>query len=198
MRALTAIVGAVAVTFSVGSATHVRVSAQEVSAPAMSPADTNDLIRRRCLVCHNAAKPFGGLNFELFDAAKPDPAVALMMSIKVSQDGALFAAGDPTPDRATIDEFVRVMRASADQSASGEWTIDLQVDPRAKNRGYSWVVAQKRSDAGEVRLTCNGATRQFEATPTQPRPDFQGLSPTLQGVFTWCLEGPPTTAEPPK
>jgi hypothetical protein len=164
----------------------------------MSPGDTNDLIRRRCVVCHSAAKPLGGLNFQLFDAAKPDPAVALMMSIKVSQDNALFAAGDPVPDRATIDEFVRVMRASADQSASGPWSLDLQVDPRTNNSGHSWVIAQRRSDAGEVRLTCNGKTRQFEATPAQPRPDFRGLSPTLQGIFEWCVEGPPTSPEPLK
>ena len=195
MRTLTAIVAAVAVTFSVGSARHARAFAQEVSAPAMSPADTNDLIRRRCVVCHSAAKPLGGLNFQLFDAAKPDPAVALMMSIKVSQDNALFAAGNPIPDRATIDAFVRVMRASADQSASGPWTIDLQA---RTNTGHSWVVARKLSDAGEVLLTCDGKTRRFEATPAQPQPDFRGLSPTLQGIFEWCIEGSPTSPEPPK
>jgi hypothetical protein len=84
------------------------------------------------------------LNFQLFDAARPDPAVALMMSIKVSQDNALFASGNPVPDRATIDEFVRVMRASADQKAAGPWRIDLQVDPRTNNGGHSLVIAQRR------------------------------------------------------
>jgi hypothetical protein len=163
----------------------------------MSPGDTNDLIRRRCVVCHSAAKPLGGLNFQLFDAAKPDPAVALMMSIKVGQDNALFAAGNPAPDRATIDEFVRVMRASADQSASGPWRIDLQVDPRS-NSGHNWVIAEKQSGGDQVRLTCNGKTRQFEATPAQPRPDLRGLSPTLQGIFQWCIEGAPTGPEPLK
>jgi len=193
MRAVTLLV--VAVAFSVGTVRHVRAFGQDVTPPAMSAAEANDLIHRRCVVCHNTKAPLGGLNFQLFDAVKPDPAVALMMSIKVSQDGALFAAGNPAPDRATIDEFVRVMRASADQSASGPWSVDLQVDPRTKNRGHSWVVAVRQSDAGEVRLTCNGATRQFEVTPTQPQPDFQGLSLTLRGMFAWCLEGPPTNTE---
>jgi hypothetical protein len=161
----------------------------------MSPAEANDLIRRRCVVCHSAQMPLGGLNFQLFDAAKPDPAVALMASIKVSRDNALFAAGNPVPDRATIDEFVRVMRASADQSASGPWTIDLQA---RTNTGHSWVVAEKQSDAGKVQLTCDGKTRQFEATPARARPDLEGLSPTLQGIFKWCSEGRPTGQEPPK
>lgn len=193
MRALTVILTTVAVTLSIGAVRHARAAVQGgvATPPTMSAADTNDLIRRRCVVCHNQQTPLGGLNFQLFDATTPDPGVALMMSIKVSQDGALFAAGDPVPNKATIDEFVRVTRKSADQGASGPWTIDLQVDPRTKDRGYSWVVAQRRSDAGEVRLTCNGATRQFETTPPQPQPDFEGLSPILRGVFAWCIEGPP-------
>lgn len=193
MRALTIFVAALSV---VGSIQTARVFAQDaVPRTSMSVADANDLIRRRCVVCHNAAKPLGGLNFELFDAAKPDPAVALMISIKVSRDDAMSAADAARPSQTTIDEFVRVMRAWADQSTSGPWTIDLQVDPRAPNRGHSLVVADKRLDMGDVRLTCNGRTRRFEAMPSQPQADLAGLSPTLRGVFSWCLGGPPTPAE---
>src|SRR5262245_2598297 len=140
MRTTMTVVAVLTVTLLAGTARHVRGAAQsDATSPSMSPVEANDLIRRRCVVCHNTAKPLGGLNFQLFNASDPDPAVALMISIKVSQDGALFAAGEPAPGRATIDEFVRVMRASADQSASGPWTIDLQVDPRTKARGHSWV-----------------------------------------------------------
>jgi hypothetical protein len=195
MRPTTSIVAALTLALAAAS---VPASAQNAGTPpAMSAADANDLIHRRCVVCHNAAKPLGGLNFELFDAATPDPAVALMMSIKVSEDGALFAAGRPVPDRETIDAFVRFMRASADPRAAGPWTIDLQADPTTHN-GHHWVVAERRSDAGVVRLACNGKIRQFEATPARPRPDFDGLSPILRGVFTWCLEGSPSPAEAAK
>jgi hypothetical protein len=117
-----------------------------------------------------------------------------MMSVKVSKDAAMFAAGDPAPSTAIIDSFLRAIGASAVQSesVSGLWTIDLQPDPRDPSRGHAVVVAHKRSDTGEVRLTCNATKRQFEATPIQPQPDFHELSPILHGVFTWCLEGPPT------
>ena len=196
MRALTIFAAALSVVGSIGTA---RVFAQDATPPTvMSAADANALIGRRCVVCHNAAKPLGGLNYQLFDAAKPDPAVALMISIKVSRDDAMSAADSARPSQATIDEFVRLMRALADQSASGPWTIDLQVDPRAPNRGHSLVVADKRSDMGDLRLTCNGRTRQFEAMPSQPPADLEGLSPTLRGVFAWCLGGPPTPAEAAK
>ncbi len=182
MRALAMIMAAVAVTFS-GTERRVGVSAQEaVASPAMSPSDVNDLIRRRCVVCHNTAKPLGGLNLQLFDATQPDPAVALMMSVKVDMDGALFAAGKPVPSAATIDEFLRALRASATQS--GPWTVSLE---SALGRGHALVVARTHSAAGEARFTCNGATRTFESTPTQGQPAFEGLSPTVQNVFTWCL-----------
>ena len=188
MRALTVILTTVAVTFSIGAVRQARASVQGgVAAPTMSAADTNDLIRRRCVACHNTAKPFGGLNLQLFDATTPDPAVALMMSVKVGKDGAMFAAGDPAPTNATIDEFIRVLSAYAIQreSVSGPWAVDLQDDP---GRGHSLVVARKRSDTGEVRLTCHGATRKFEVTPSQPLTDFEGLSPTLRDLFAWCRE----------
>src|SRR5262245_44694653 len=85
MRAL-AIIGAAVVAFSVGAAGQGRPSARNVSATAMSAAETNGLIRSRCVVCHNTLNLLGGLNLELYDAVKPDPGVALMMSIKVSKD----------------------------------------------------------------------------------------------------------------
>lgn len=178
------------IVFAATTIDHCSAAAQDATGAA-SPAGTNDLIRQRCVVCHNTAKPLGGLNLQLFDAAKPDPAVALMMSIKVSKDGAMFAAGDPAPSTATIEEFLRLTRASAVQSesVSGPWTIDLQTDPRAPDRGHAVVVAYRRSASGEVRLTCNATKRLFEVTPSQPRPDFQGLSPIMRAVFTWCLDG---------
>src|SRR5262245_59134205 len=93
----------------------ISVSAQEASSLTMTPGETNELVQRRCVVCHNAEKPLGGLSLQQFDAAKPDAGLALMMSVKVSEDGALFAAGNPIPDQATINEFVRTMRAFAAQ-----------------------------------------------------------------------------------
>jgi hypothetical protein len=190
MRARTALLAVMAlVTLSMGTVQQVRAAIQNgIELPPISAADTNDLIGRRCVVCHNAAKPLGGLNLQTFDAAKPDPAVALMMSVKVGKDGAMSAAGNPQPNQATIDEFLRVLTTYSvqNESVSGPWTVDLQVDPRTPNRGHALVIAHKRSDAGAVRLTCNGATRQLDVSPTQATKDFEGLSPTLRDLFAWC------------
>ncbi len=184
MKALAMIMAAVAVTFS-GTERRVGAAAQEaVAPPAMLASDINDLLRRRCVVCHNTAKPLGGLNLQLFDAAQPDPAVALMMLVKVDMDGAMFAAGKPVPSTATIDEFLRALRGTQSEGVPGPWTVTLESAP---GRGHALVVARKHSAAGEVRVTCNGATRTFESTPTQLPPNFEGLSPTVQNVFTWCL-----------
>ena len=114
-----------------------------------------------------------------------------MMSVKVSRDGAMAAAGNPTPGKASIDEFLRVMSTFAIQDKSGPWTIDLQVDPRTPARGHSLLVAHRRSDAGDVRLTCNGATRQLDVSPMHSPIDFEGLSPTVHNVFAWCLGDAP-------
>jgi hypothetical protein len=191
MRALIASLVAVTATLCVHTVGHLRASDQQ--GDALSADDTNDLIRRRCVLCHSTANARGGLNLQLFDAHQPDAAVALMISVKVGKDGAMFAAGDPPPSRATVDEFVRVMARYAAQNGplSGSWTIDLQADPAAVSRGHSVVLARKQSDAGEVRMTCNGAVRKFESTHAQPPITFEGLSPALRSVFTWCLGDAP-------
>jgi hypothetical protein len=199
MKALTAgLTTVVALVLLIGLTKHVRAANQEPVAPSMSPADANDLIRRRCVVCHTAAMPSGGINFQLFDAASPDPGVALMISVKVTQDGAMSAAGGPRLNQSTIDEFVRMMRAFAVQrdDASRQWTIDLQVDPLTPKGDHSVVVAHKRSDAGEVQMTCNGVTRhsKIEFAPADPHTphiatDFDGLSPMIRQIFAWCIAG---------
>jgi hypothetical protein len=184
-----------ALVLTAGFTSHLRAAGQQPASPSMSPSDANDLLHRRCVVCHTAAMPSGGLNFQLFDAAAPDPAVALMISVKVTEDGAMGAAGKPDPDQPTIDAFVRMMRTFAAQQDSPPrpWTIDLQVDPLTP-RGHSLVIARTHSAAGDVQWTCNGATRhsKIEVVPTGPHTpgvatDLNGLSPTIRQIFAWCI-----------
>src|SRR5262249_31406993 len=153
------------------------------------------LVRRRCVGCHGPVEPRGGLNLQLFDAASADPAVAGLMTVKIVKDNAMMAAGKPVPDDATVDRFVKTIAAALAQrdGVQNQWFVDLQVDPRVPNRGHSLVVARRQSERGEVRFTCNGATRQpkievsTESQTSQMVAEFDGLSPTIRNVFAWCF-----------
>jgi len=196
MKALTTLLSFVAAAVLCVASNRVRAITQDTS-PPMSSADVNDLIRRRCVVCHNPTQAKGGLNLQSFDAAKPDPDVALLMAIKVGDDGAMAAAGGSTPSPALVDEFVRLMRVAAGQrDASSRWTVDLQVSP---GRGHSVVIAQTRVAADEMQLICNGATRELTvrySAKTQraaiSETNLDGLSPTIRQVLAWCVGGSPT------
>ncbi|MEQ1869140.1 MAG: c-type cytochrome domain-containing protein [Vicinamibacterales bacterium] len=177
----------------VGPAPRVAGAAVDQEAPEpLSPADANDLIQRRCHGCHTGAQAKGGLNLETFDAAAPDPAVARLMLVKIEMDQALFAAGKPTPSGATVAAMVAMLRVATlpNDAPSAPWKIDLEEVPA---RGHPLVSARTRSGAGELRFTCNGATRTFraEAAPgSEASTDFSGLSPIVRRVFAWCLTGP--------
>jgi hypothetical protein len=84
----------------------------------------NELVQKRCALCHSGANPKGGLLLEHFDAAVPDPAVARMMLIKIAKDGAIFAAGEPVPDDTTREGLVSALSAQRTQRrrTDGGWT----------------------------------------------------------------------------
>ncbi len=168
------------------------------AAASLSPNRLNELVQTRCAVCHTDAKPLGGLSLQQFDAARPDPAVARLMLVKVREDGAMFAAGNPPPSTETIDAFVREMATLATRPADARWAVDVQPSPKG---GHSLVVSSGAVGAGQVRLACDGKTRRgyvavegatgsTAAQAVSAALDFEGLSPTVRQIIAWCLAAP--------
>jgi hypothetical protein len=160
----------------------------------LSVADQNEITRTRCAVCHTDAKPLGGLSLEHFDAANPDPAVARMMLVKITDDGALTASGAPKPPAEAYDAFINALASyAARPPVDPRWTVDLAADPTMPNRGHAVVTARAAFPSGSVVLTCNGASRHAEITTAgktgqgSAAIDFEGLSPTVRAIFSWCL-----------
>jgi hypothetical protein len=171
-----------------------RVGGQEAGAVSLSVADQNEITRTRCAVCHTDAKPLGGLSLEHFDAARPDPALARMMLVKIKDDGAITASGAPKPPTETYKAFIDALASFASRPpADTRWTVDLGLDPAAPKRGHSLVTARAELASATVLLTCNGATRHAEISSqgkggVEPGLiDFEGLSPTVRAIFSWCL-----------
>lgn len=194
------VVAGALVTALSGSGLASRVDAGQTfgsAATSLSPDRVNELVQTRCAVCHTDAKPLGGLSLQPFDAARPDPAVARLMLVKVRDDGAMFAAGNPSPSKETIDAFVRgIAELSARPPADARWTVDMQPSPKG---GHSVVVATRTVGAAQLRLACDGKTRRghvaIEGAPgtAQGAPatlDFDGLSPTVRQIIAWCLAAP--------
>jgi hypothetical protein len=160
----------------------------------LSVADQNEITRTRCAVCHTDAKPLGGLSLEHFDAAHPDPALARMMLVKIKDDGAITASGAPKPPAEAYDAFINALASYASQPpADPRWTVDLAVNPALPSRGHSVVTARAALPSASVVLTCNGANRRAEITTggaagqASGAIDFEGLSPTVRAIFSWCL-----------
>jgi len=99
-------------------------------APAGMPvAQQNALVQKYCEVCHDDAHMNGGISFQHFDAANPDPGDAAMMLAKL-QTGAIGASGKPEPDKATIAAWIA---ATADEiSGANRWILSQDQDPSTK------------------------------------------------------------------
>ena len=156
--------------------------------------EQNEIVRTRCAVCHTDAKPLGGLSLAHFDARRPDPALARMMLVKIKDDGAMTASGSPMPPADSYRAFVDALASYASRTpADPRWTVDLATDPATPKRGHSVVTARADLPSGTVVLTCNGATRQALVTmsgksgDTSGAVDFDGLSPVVRAIFSWCL-----------
>jgi cytochrome c551/c552 len=162
------------------------------TAAAMPVAQQNELVQKRCAVCHTDANRGGGLSLQHFDAAQPDPDVARIMIVKITADGAMGAAGQPSPDRPTTAALVEALTAASQTAPGAKWKVELEEDSLAPKTGHALVTA--RSVDGGVVFSCNGAQRRprLQATGTTAAPvpaDFDGLSPTVRQIFSWCLGG---------
>jgi hypothetical protein len=158
-----------------------------VARGGMPVAQQNDLVKKRCVMCHSHAQRKGGLSLEAFDAANPDPSIARMMSVKVADDGAMTAAGAPAPDRETVDAFLSALSAATRRTASvsNGWAVDLTLDPLTPGGGHAFVTARaiqevplpvdpRASAVYQLTLSCNGAVRRARTellTYTKAGPD---------------------------
>jgi hypothetical protein len=134
----------------------------------MPAAQQNALVQKHCAVCHTDAKPSGGLALERFDAAHAEPSVARMMLTKITEDGAMTAAGVPMPDAATFAAFTKALSSAAaeDVPGDGDWVVQVGLEGKG---GYSLVKASiarevdsetsERSAVYRLALTCGATSR---------------------------------------
>jgi cytochrome c551/c552 len=181
---------AVALTLLGGAVAHPAAQQQAGPGAPLPVAQQNALVQKRCVICHTDATPLGGLSLQHFDAAQPDPDVARIMRVKIVEDGAISAAGQPVPDRVTTALLVEALAAASRSGPATKWRVELEADPLVPNTGHALVTA--RADEGGVVFSCNGKTRRprLQATGTTVSPsavDFEGLSPTIRQIFSWCL-----------
>lgn len=169
----------------------------------------NALIRKHCVVCHQGRNPGGGLSLESFDLRRPDAAVARMMAIKITDDGAMTAAGVPKPDPATYDSFIAALSEAGAEPTHDGWTVDLAIDPKAPSRGHALVTARttgtvsgRPAGAPEYQLTlaCNGATRKGEmqlatyeitSSPASKVPRTMPEGGAAGAAFSYAVDGLP-------
>jgi hypothetical protein len=160
-----------------GGAALVAAQRDSSTPNAMPVAEQNELVMKRCIPCHDARQRKGGLSLERFNAADPDPDIARLMMVKITGDNATAAAGQPSPDRETVDAFVGALSRAAAKAPIGaaSWKVDLTTDPATPGRGHPFVTARATQEAPvpgnaaalavyELTVSCNGAVR---------RPDIQ-------------------------
>lgn len=83
----------------------------------------NAMVAKYCGVCHSDAHPNGGISFERFNAAHPDPGVAAMIVSKL-KGKALGASGQPLPDKATQNAFLEAM--VAESAGANRWAVSRE------------------------------------------------------------------------
>jgi len=138
-----------------------------VASGGMPVAQQNAVVQQYCAVCHNDAKPTGGLSLEKFDATSPDPGVAAMMVSKLKA-GAMSAAGISQPDRTTLSALIAAL--SAEAIGAGGWTGTRTQDPATQSPVLTASVVQEVPSATNARepdlyrltLTCHLDTHEGE------------------------------------
>jgi hypothetical protein len=153
---------------------------------AMPAAQQTALVQKYCTVCHSDAHLNGGLSFEHFDAAKPDPGVAAMIVSKLTsgvplkttsvmqsdpavaatvagkmKTGAMGAAGIPIPDRATQDALVSAL--SGETTGANAWIVnrsagDTPILTASILAEVPSPASSSDADSYRLILTCNAAT----------------------------------------
>ena len=108
--------------------THSQGSAPSGNPPASSP-DSEALLKRYCITCHNGVMRRGGLVLDQLDVEQPgrEPETWEKVVRKV-RTGMMPPSGAPRPDRATLDRFASVVEDALDHAAarSEEHTSELQ------------------------------------------------------------------------
>jgi hypothetical protein len=164
-----------------------------ISAPAagvMPPPQQNALVEKYCAVCHTDAAKNGGLSLEHYDAAQPNPALAVMLLSKL-HNGAMGAAGLGMPDTATRDAWVAATAVQAERAKG--WTVIRSEAPGSKasvlTASIVRDVAQRipDTDAPVYRLTlaCNIASQQGEMQLTW------SPAPQTDRTFSVSVDGNP-------
>jgi hypothetical protein len=164
----------------------------------MPVAQQNAMVTQYCTVCHTDAHPNGGISFERFDAAKPDPGVVAMIVSKLYSK-ALGASGQALPDKATQDDFLNTL--IAESKGSNAWFVS-----RAGNAATASIVQtiepsskenEGQPDMYRLTVSCNPARREGEMkvawSPATP-PEGKAMAATADGrsLFTYRIEGKET------
>ena len=133
----------------------------------MPVAQQNALVQKYCAVCHNDAHLNGGLSLQHFDAAHPDPGVAVMLVSKLKAR-AMGAAGIPLPDKATQDALESALAAEA--AGAGAWTVNRTPNPATQATIVTASIVQEvpstanqgEPDLYRLTLTCRSDTHEAE------------------------------------
>jgi hypothetical protein len=165
---------------------------------AMPVAQQNAMVTQYCTVCHSDAHPNGGISFERFDAAEPDPGVVAMIVSKL-YGKALGASGQKLPDQATQDDFLNTL--IAESKGSNGWFVSRS-SGAATASTVQTIESSSKANEGQpdmYRLTvsCNPGKREGEMqvawSPGVP-PEGKTMDVAVDGQahFTYQIEGKET------
>ncbi len=163
----------------------------------MPVAQQNALVQKYCAACHDDARKVGGLSLEHFDAAHPNPSVAAMLLSKMTNgltleavkaadtDGeaialldkelktsAIYAAGVPPPDNATLHEWISAL--SAEAAGATEWTVSTRSENAVEAPVVTASVVQEmpspkdaaKADLYRLTFTCRADTHEGQVQMT--------------------------------
>lgn len=151
--------------FFLGAGLSLLAASSAAAQPEISDARQTEIVQQYCVACHTDAVPIGGLSFQHFDAANPNPGDAAMIVSKLGVD-AIYAAKITPPEQAEQDAFYAAMQEKS--AGWDQWQTGFAYDPFLKADAVTASIIERTPSQAEgvdfslyrLNLSCDAKTGQ--------------------------------------